>query len=116
MSEEIKVEGVGIASGVLETIVTLATESVEGVARVCPSGLARLMRKSSSRTAGRSVEVLVDESGRAKVSVHICVVYGNPLHGVASAVQATVAEALASQAGLRTDSVDVFVDGIEFPS
>jgi len=115
MPEEIKVEGVGIAPGVLETIVTLATESVEGVARVCPSGLARLMRKSG-RTAGRPVEVLVDDSGSAKVSVHICVVYGNPLHGVASSVQAAIAEALASQAGLRTDSVDVFVDGIEFPS
>lgn len=116
MSEEIKIEGVGIAPGILETIVTLATESVEGVAQVCPSGLARLMRKSGGRGVGRSVEVVVDESGAAKVSVHIRVVYGNSLHGVASAVQVAVVEALESQAGLRTGSVDVFVDGIEFPA
>lgn len=116
MSEEIKLEGLGVAQSVLETIVTLAAEGVEGVAHVGIPGLAGLVRKSSGKGANRPVEVTVEDGGEVKVVVRIQIVYGHPLRTVAGAVQDAVADALVSQVGVPVESVDVFVDGIDFGS
>ncbi|MDZ4178291.1 MAG: Asp23/Gls24 family envelope stress response protein [Coriobacteriia bacterium] len=116
MSDEIKLQGLGVAPGVLETIVTLAAESVEGVARVGVPGLVGLVRKGGGKGASRSAEVSVDDGGDVSVVLHVDIVYGHALRTVAGAVQDAVADALASQVGLSVDAVDVFVDGIEFGS
>lgn len=116
MSEEIKLEGLGVAQSVLETIVTLAAEGVEGVTHVGTPGLAGLVRKGSGKGSNRPVEISREEGGVVKVAVHIRVAYGQPLRSVASAVQDAVVDALISQVGLSVESVDVFVDGIDFDS
>lgn len=109
---ELRLEGVDLAPGVLETIVVLATESVEGVAAVTGAGLAGLMSKQSAK----GVELCVDAAGLLLVTVHVSVEYGQPLRHIAEAVQTAVYEALISQTGTRADTVDVFVDGITFPA
>lgn len=113
MSDEIGLEGIGIAPGVLETIAQIAAESVEGVANIVPpgSGLAGLVSKGASR--GVSVEV--GEDGTLTASVHISAYYGRPLHKVATAVQRAVTDALLTHTGQTIASVDVFVDGVVFP-
>jgi len=116
MSEEIKIEGLAIAPGVLETIVTLAAESVEGVAQVCSAGLAGLVRKSGTKGPGRAVDVSLTEEGSVMTVLHLKVTYGHPLRGVARLVQTAISDALSSQVGLKTASVDVYIDGIEFPA
>ncbi len=114
MTEEIRLEGLGVAPGVLDTIVTLAAEGVEGVAAVGAPGLAGLVQKGSRKGQARAVDVIIDEAEQLSVTVHIQAEYGCKLRDVAAAVQAAVIEALASQVGTEVGCVDVFVDGLVF--
>lgn len=114
MSDEIRLEGLGVAPGVVDTIVTLATESVEGVAAVGAPGLAGLVQKGVGKGTGRAVDVTAADDGTVSVVVHVQVVYGQHLLEVARAVQDSVADAMKSQVGVDVSSVDVFVDGIVF--
>lgn len=111
MTEEIKLDGLGLAPGVLETIVTIATEQVPGVAGVCAPGLAAMVGKAKG---ARLVEVTVDEDNVVTVALHIQAEYGKPLRAVAKGVQAAVADAIKSQFGAAVGTVDVYVDGIVF--
>ena len=110
MTEEIKIDGLGLAPGVLETIVTLATEQVSGVSGVCAPGIAGIVGKPGSR----QIEVGVDEAGAVSVLVHVQVIYGTPLPQVAEGIKESVADAISSQVGAKVASVDVFIDGIAF--
>ncbi|MDO8915426.1 MAG: Asp23/Gls24 family envelope stress response protein [Coriobacteriia bacterium] len=112
MSTEMRFEGLDVAPGVLETIVTLAATEVEGVACVDCSGLAGLMQKAG-RT--KSVEVSLADDGGFAVTVHMSVGYGRPLRAIAADVQHAVADALESQTGHEASNVDVFIDAIVFP-
>ncbi len=109
MTDELRLEGIGVAPGVLETIVTLAAEGVDGVEKVETTGLGGLVHKT-----GKALAVTVDESGNMAVEVHVTLRYGQPLHEVARNVQKSVAEALTSQTGQQVTRVAVFVDAITF--
>ncbi|MDZ4063095.1 MAG: Asp23/Gls24 family envelope stress response protein [Coriobacteriia bacterium] len=116
MSEEIRLDGLGLAPGVLETIVTLAAKGVEGVACVCGQGLAGLAQKAVGKSGGRTpkpVDIQV-EDGSVSVALHVEFDYGKPLRAVAVAVQEAVADAVRSQVGVPVRAVNVFVDGIVF--
>ena len=113
MSDEIKLDGIGLAPGVLDTIVTLAAQSVEGVAAVGAPGIAGLVQKGVAKGAARAVDVCA-EDGSVSVTVHIQVLYGQQLKPVAVGVQKAVAEAITSQVGIDVSAVDVFVDGLVF--
>ncbi|MDP2182453.1 MAG: Asp23/Gls24 family envelope stress response protein [Actinomycetota bacterium] len=115
MSEEIRLDGLGLAPGVLETIVTLAAKSVEGVACICGHGLAGLAQKAVSKPgkAPKPVEIQV-EDGSVSVALHVEFDYGKPLRAVAVAVQEAVADAVRNQVGVPVRAVNVFVDGIVF--
>lgn len=115
MSEEIRLEGLGVAPGVLDTIVTLAAESVDGVAAVGASGIAGLVQKGSRKGTSRAVDVTVAEDGAVTASIHVQVAYGLKLREVAAAVQLAVTEAITSQVGVPVAAVDVYVDGLVFP-
>jgi uncharacterized alkaline shock family protein YloU len=108
---ELRLEGVDLAPGVLETIVVLATESVDGVASVYGPGLAGLMAKQGAK----GVELCVDDDGKLIVTVHVFVDYGQPLRHIAETIQTAVYEALLSQTAAEAHTVDVFIDGIAFP-
>jgi len=114
MSDEIRLEGLGVAPAVLDTIVTLATESVDGIAGVGAPGLAGLVQKGSRKGPARAVDVCVAENGAITVTVHVQVVYGSKLKVVANAVQVAIADAVTSQVGVPVEAVDVYVDGIVF--
>ena len=114
MSDEIRLEGLGVAPGVLDTIVTVATEGIEGVAAVGAPGLAGLVQKGSRKGSARAVDVCTDEEGAVTVTIHLQVAYGHKLREVATAVQEAVSDAVASQVGVSVAAVDVFVDGIVF--
>lgn len=111
MSDEIRLEGLGVAPGVLETIAALATQSVEGV--VCipgTQGLAGLVPKSGTR----GVVVSIGDDATLHVVLHLTVRYGTPLRDVATSVQRAVGDALLTQTGQKVSAVDVFIDGIQF--
>lgn len=113
MSEEIRLEGLGVAPAVLDTIVTVAAEAIEGVACVGAQGIAGLVQKGR-KGASRVVDVTLNDESALVVSVHIQVNYGQRIHEVAAAVQHAVSEALSSQVGVPVASVDVFVDALVF--
>lgn len=110
MTDELRLKGIGVAPGVLETIVSLAAEGVEGVESVGGAGLAGLVQKGP----GKNLSVSVDEAGVLSATVHVTLRYGIPLHETAAKVQAAVAEALTSQTGQPVSGVDVYVDGVVF--
>lgn len=113
MSEEISLEGMEVAPGVLETIALLAAEGVDGVASVpgASSGLAGLVQKGASRP----VLVHVNEGGTLVASVRISAFYGRPLREIAADVQRAVTDALLTHTGQQVATVDVYVDGVVFP-
>lgn len=111
MTEELKLEGLAVAPGVLGQIVTLAASGVEGVAGVGGGGIVDRVRKTAT---AKGVAVDVGEDGSLSVALHIAVDYGLPLRKVAQEVQKVVSEALASMTGQRVSAVDVFVDSIVF--
>ena len=114
MTDEIKLEGLGIAPEVIEKIITLAAEEVDGVAGVCSGQkLTQLAQKAVNKQTPRCIEVEVEAEGVA-VDVHVEIEYGKPLHSVAADVQEAVADAIRSQVGTDVASVDVFVDGVVF--
>lgn len=114
MSEEIKLDGLGVAPGVLDTIVTVAAESVDGVSAVGAPGIAGLMQKGARKGTARPVDVCVSEDGDVMATVHIQVAHGFRLREVAVQVQQAVTEALVSQVGVKVSAVDVFVDALVF--
>ena len=113
MTEEITLDGIGVAPGVLETIAQVSAESVDGVAAIVASsaGLPGLVPKG----AARGVIVEVGEDGALAASLHISATYGRPLREVATDVQRAVTDALLTHTGQTVASVDVFVDGVVFP-
>jgi uncharacterized alkaline shock family protein YloU len=115
MSDEIRLEGLGVAPGVLDTIVTLAAEQVDGIAAIGAPGIAGLVQRGARKGAARAVDVCVEEDGALLVTVHVQVVYGRKLREVAKAIQLSVTEALTSQVGVDVAGVDVYVDGLVFP-
>jgi uncharacterized alkaline shock family protein YloU len=114
MSDEIQLEGLGIAAGVVETIVAMAAEAVDGVADVCSGqSLSARAAKAVSKQATGCIDVeMVD--GAVGVKLHIDVEYGKPINKVAEDVKDAVADAIKSQVGAEVASVDVFVDGVVF--
>jgi uncharacterized alkaline shock family protein YloU len=73
-------------------------------------GVAGLVDKAQ----GRGVEVTLAEDGTLAVSLHVGLAYGEPLHGVASKVQAAVGDALGSMTDAPIGAVDVYVDDVVF--
>ncbi|NTW29102.1 MAG: Asp23/Gls24 family envelope stress response protein [Coriobacteriia bacterium] len=114
MSDEIRLEGLGVAPGVLDTIVTMAAQSVEGVAAVGAPGIAGIVQKNSRKGTARAVDVIVGEDGTVSVTVHVQILYGHRIKDVAAAVQACVLDAISIQVGVEVAAVDVYVDGIVF--
>ncbi len=111
MTDEIRLEGLGVTPGVLDTIVTLAVRGIDGLAFASSGhGIGGLVNRAS----GKAAEFTVDDDGAVAVKVHITVVYGTPLMDVARTVQAAIADAIHSQIGARVGAVDVYIDDVEF--
>lgn len=112
---DLNVEGMALADGVLETIISIAVQEVEGVARVGgASATGGLFSSRKAKPATRGIEVSTDENDDIAVSVRIEVVFGQVLPEVAQAVRTAVANAVLTQVGAHVSSVDVYIDGIRF--
>ncbi|MCL2024386.1 MAG: Asp23/Gls24 family envelope stress response protein [Coriobacteriia bacterium] len=103
----ITLDGITIAPGVLETIIAMAAENVDGVTAVlaCPA---------LRRRASRPMVDCVIEDGKLTCGIHIIASYGIALTTIGAAVQAAVSSALRAQLGVEPVAVDVFIDAIDF--
>ena len=113
----IKLDGIQIAPGVAETIISLATAEVDGVAGVGTAGtisaiLSAFNAGKAIPTAG--IEITVDDDNKVAVEITIQAYYGYRLVEVADNVRLAIADALKGQLGAEVASVDVYVDGLAF--
>lgn len=113
---ELNLEGMALAPGVVETIVSIAVNEVDGVASVGPSGTGGLRSVFASKSLTQGVDIAVDENDKLRISVRIDVYYGYVLPDLAAHVRQAIADAVASQVGIPVGSIDVYIDGIQFAS
>ena len=95
---DLNIDGMAIAPGVVETIVSIAANEVDGVASVGPSATSGLRAMFASKPSTQGIDVY----------------YGLVLPERAAQVRMAVADAVASQVGIQVASVDVYIDGIQF--
>lgn len=111
---DLNVKGMALASGVVETIVTIAAKEVEGVASVGSFSVGGLKAVFSSKANISGVDVKVGDDDTLHVSVRIVVYAGYVLPEVAANIRQAIADAVMGQAGISVASVDVYIDGIQF--
>lgn len=112
---DLNFDGMAIAPGVVETIISLAARDVDGVASVgdpTTSGIMSLIGGGKPSTQGIEIETGEDES--LYVAVRLYVKSGYVLPDVAAEVRQAIADALETQVGAKVSAVDVYIDGIQF--
>lgn len=114
MSNDLNVDGMSLAPGVVETIISIAANEVEGIASVGSYATSGLRSKLAAKPSTSGIETTVDEEGRLLVTLHVEVYHGHALPDLAAALRESVADALLVQVGVEVASVDVYVDGIQF--
>ena len=113
---DLNVEGMALAPGVVDTIVSIAVSEVEGVASVGTASAANRGLRSvfGAKPSTQGIEITVDDEDKLHIAVRIEVYYGYVLPEVAANLRRAVADAVASQVGVAVASVDVYIDGIQF--
>ncbi|WP_172136929.1 Asp23/Gls24 family envelope stress response protein [Adlercreutzia sp. ZJ473] len=114
MSNQLNVDGMSLAPGVVETIISIAANEVDGIASVGSYATSGLRSMLASRPSTSGIETSVDDEGKLAVTLHVEVRYGHVLPDLAARLREAVADALRVQVGVEVASVDVFVDGIQF--
>lgn len=112
---DLNIDGMAIAPGVVETIVSLAAQSVEGVYSIgdpTTSGIKSIFGGGKPSTQGIAIDV--DDDNELNVTVRLFVKNGQVLPDLAANVRRAIDDAVSSQTGLHVASVDVFIDGIQF--
>ena len=113
----IELDGVSIAPGVVETIISLATAEVPGVSGVGTAGAISAI--AAAFNAGKAIpttgiKLAKGEDGKLSVEITIQAYYGYRLTEVAENVRLAIADAIKGQTGADVASVDVYVDGLSF--
>ncbi len=111
---ELNLDGMALAPGVVETIVSIAANEVDGVACIGPSVAGGLRSMFAAKPSTQGIDITVDENDKLNVSVRIDVYYGYVLPDLAANVRQAIADAVASQVGVQVGTVDVYIDGIQF--
>ena len=101
-----------ISEDVIVTIVAHAVEEVEGVVGLNVKPGADIIELIGKKNWGKGLKVTIGEDDALTVDCNITVAYGQSVVSVAGAVQAAVANALESMAGVKIAAVNVNVCGI----
>lgn len=111
---DLNIEGLAIAPGVVETIVSLAARDVAGVAGIGDPSTSGIRTFIGGKPSTQGVDITVDDNNELNVSIRLFVNSGNVLPDVAANVRQAIADAVSTQVGAKVASVDVFIDGIQF--
>lgn len=106
----------GIAPGVIETIVIQAVKEVDGVAGVggpkVSGGIISTLR--ARRDEANEVEILAEDDGKLTIEVRIQAFYGYRLQEVANSIRESVFDALQSQVGVEVGCINISITGLQF--
>lgn len=114
MKESFSTNSMTIAPGVVDRVIALAAEEVEGVAVVSSYVSGGLISQLISRARREAITATITEDGKLDCRVHLFVFYGYDIPEVAEKVRQNIADAVLLQTGLVVKSVDVCVEGVEF--
>ena len=109
---ELNVDGMALAPGVVETIVSIAANEVEGVACIGPSTTSGLRSVFGSKPSTQGIDITVDEEDKLHISIRVD--YGYVLPDLAANIRQAISDAVTSQVGIPVGSVDVYIDGMQF--
>ena len=111
---DLNIDGMNVAPGVVETIISLAVRDVDGVASVGDPTTSGIMSLIGGKPSTQGIEIEPGEDGELYVSVRLHVKNGYVLPDLAANVRQAVADAINTQVGATVGSVDIYVDGIQF--
>ena len=111
---ELNIDGAAIAPGVVETIVSLAAKSVDGVACIGDPTTSGIFSLIGSKPSTQGIEIETDEAGDLHVSLRMHVKSGQVLPELAANVRQAISDAVASQMGMKVGAIDIYIDGIQF--
>ncbi|MBR5258971.1 MAG: Asp23/Gls24 family envelope stress response protein [Eggerthellaceae bacterium] len=114
MTKNMNVNGMSLAPGVVETIISIAAGEVEGVASVGSFAAGGIRAKLTAKPATSGIEVEADAEGKLTVTLHVEVYHGHVLPELAANLRQAIADALLVQVGLEVAAIDIFIDGIQF--
>ena len=100
---------------VLEVILGISAQKVDGVAGMrggLKSGLSRVFGREDR---GKGVAVSVDEDGELTADVYVYLKYGVNVPAVAGKIQETLKQQLTQMTDMNLKSIDVHVVGLVFP-
>ncbi len=116
MEQELYIDGLSISKEVVETIVSLSANKVEGVVSVgesfIASGVNKLLGSRQKDSSGVEVSVV---DGKLNFAVRLTVFYGYSLCDLAKDVRLAIADAIKAQVGVEVGLIDVYIDHLIIP-
>ena len=111
---ELNLDGMALAPGVVETIVSIAANEVEGVASVGSAAAGGLRSVFGAKPSTQGIDIAVDEDDKLVISVRVDVYYGYVLPELAANLRPHLARHGIGHGLAQVSSVDVYIDGIQF--
>ena len=76
MTDQMNVEGLSIAPGVMETIISVAASEVDGVASLGSFATSGIRSMLASKPSTSGIETKMGDDSKLSVAVHVEVYYG----------------------------------------
>lgn len=100
---------------VLEVILGISAQKVDGVAGMCGGLKSGLSRVFGREDRGKGVAVSVDKDGELTADVYVYLKYGINVPAVAGKIQEALKQQLTQMTDMNLKSIDVHVVGLVFP-
>lgn len=114
MTEASGLKNMTLAPGVVDTIISIAAQEVEGVAYVGVHSTNGVFAMLTNKSSLSGIETSYDDEGRIDITLHVEVYYGYVLPELAEKLRASISDALLVQVGIEVGRIDVYIDGLQF--
>lgn len=105
----------GIAPGVVETMIARAASDVPGVAAVGgPKVDKRWFNSVLTKQEGITGVEIAEEQGDLVLDIRVQIFYGYKLQDIVDGIKSNVTDALFAQAGIKVDAINVYVSALQF--
>ena len=111
---EIKANDMNISTGVVEAIVQVAAQKVEGVEAISQGVREGVFGALFNQPSVRGIEISTNEHDNLIVDVHISVAYKKRLQDIAEELRKVINNALKLQIGIEASEINIYVDDIIF--
>ena len=99
-----------IAPGVVDRVIQIAAEEVEGVVSVSSYVSGGLISQMISRARGEAIKTYIGEEGKLNIKIHVMIYYGYSIPKLAEDIRNAVADALFLQTGIEVGRIDIRIE------